>query len=240
MTRRIFLKSKIMKKILLLVSIVAAMTFSVSAQEKNFIDVNYVEITGRAEMEVTPDEIYLNITINQADSRRTLQQREQEMMRALRDIGIDLEKNLTVGDMASDLQTFLLRRNTVQTTKTYQLKVNGATQLAAVFNVLSREGISDASITRVDVSNIAELRDEVRVMAIKAAQRNAATLSGAIGQSTGRAIFIQDYGYTSRPFSNAVFARSAMSAEAASLDVPDLEFQKVKIEYSVMVRFLLE
>ena len=34
------------------------------AQEKNFIDQPYLEVNGRAEMEVAPDEIYVRITIN--------------------------------------------------------------------------------------------------------------------------------------------------------------------------------
>lgn len=229
-----------MKKILLVFAI-TVMAAGVSAQEKNFLDVNYIEVTGRADMEITPDEIYLSITISEGDgNRKTLAQREQEMMRALRDIGIDLAKDMTVGDMTSDLKTYTLRKNTVQTSKTYQLKVNGATQLSNVFNVLSKESITDANVSKVDVSNIEELRDQVRAMSVKAAQKNAATLAGAVGQSIGKAIYIQDYGYNSRPFANVMMARGAVADEAVSLDVPELEFQKVKLEYSVTARFLLE
>lgn len=230
-----------MKKTLLVFAM-ALVAFGLSAQEKNFLDVNYVEVTGRADMEVTPDEIYLSIIISEGDgNRKTMAQREQEMMRALRDAGIDLEKDMTVGDMTSDLKSYVLRKNTVQATKTYELKVNGATQLSNVFNVLSQQGVTDANVSRVDVSNIEELRDQVRAMSVKAAQKNAATLAEAVGQSIGRAIYIQDYGYTARPFANVMMARGVVADEVAvSLDVPELEFQKVTLEYSVTARFLLE
>lgn len=35
--------------------------------EKNFIDQNYVEVTGTAELEIVPDEIYLRIVISEKD-----------------------------------------------------------------------------------------------------------------------------------------------------------------------------
>ena len=33
--------------------------------EKNFIDQNYIEVTGTAEMEIVPDEIYLKIVLSE-------------------------------------------------------------------------------------------------------------------------------------------------------------------------------
>jgi hypothetical protein len=36
---------------------------------KNFIDENYIEVTGKAEMEITPDEIYLKIIVSEQDNK---------------------------------------------------------------------------------------------------------------------------------------------------------------------------
>ena len=133
------------------------------AQEKNFIDQPYLEVNGRAEMEVAPDEIYVRITINEQDSKGkvTVLQQEKDMVRRLKDLGIDVEKKLVVQDMSSDL----FKRKDVSTSKTYQLEVNSATQLAHVFQALQAVGISDASIERTDVSNMDELRQQVRAAA---------------------------------------------------------------------------
>ena len=52
-------------KNLMVCTVAALLLFSaniVSAQEKNFIDTPYIEVTGKAEMEVVPDEIYVGIT----------------------------------------------------------------------------------------------------------------------------------------------------------------------------------
>ena len=82
----------------------------VSAQEKNFIDTPYIEVTGKAEMEVVPDEIYVGITINEKDNKGkvSVDQQEQEMFKQLKEIGIDVEKDLVVQDMSSDLQSDLV------------------------------------------------------------------------------------------------------------------------------------
>ena len=159
------------------------------AQEKNFIDQPYLEVNGRAEMEVAPDEIYVHITINEQDSKGkvTVLQQEKDMVRRLKDLGIDVEKKLVVQDMSSDL----FKRKDVSTSKTYQLEVNSATQLAHVFQALQAVGISDASIERTDVSNMDELRQQVRAAAAKAAQQNAQVLASALGQKAGKALFLQ-------------------------------------------------
>ena len=158
------------------------------------------------------------------------------MVRRLKDLGIDVEKKLVVQDMSSDL----FKRKDVSTSKTYQLEVNSATQLAHVFQALQAVGISDASIERTDVSNM-ELRQQVRAAAAKAAQQNAQVLASALGQKAGKALFVQDYSYSARPYANIMMAKSAvmdMAAEATA--APTLEFEKIKIEHSVMVRFVLE
>ena len=157
--------------------------------------------------------------------------------KVLKDLGIDVEKKLVVQDMSSDL----FKRKDVSTSKTYQLEVNSATQLAHVFQALQAVGISDASIERTDVSNMDELRQQVRAAAAKAAQQNAQVLASALGQKAGKALFVQDYSYSARPYANIMMAKSAvmdMAAEATA--APTLEFEKIKIEHSVMVRFVLE
>ena len=152
-------------KNLMVCTVAALLLFSaniVSAQEKNFIDTPYIEVTGKAEMEVVPDEIYVGITINEKDNKGkvSVDQQEQEMFKQLKEIGIDVEKDLVVQDMSSDLQSFFLRKNAILTSKSYQLKVNSATQLGKAFQALQAAGISDVRIERTDISNIDELRQE--------------------------------------------------------------------------------
>jgi len=209
------------------------------AQQKTFLDQPYIEVTGRAEMEVAPDEIYVRITINEQDSKgkTTVLQQEKDMVRRLKDLGIDVDKKLVVQDMMN-----AQLKKDVATSKSYMLEVNSATQLAHVFQALQTIGISDAAVERTDVSNMDELRQQVRGASAKAARQNAEILAAALGQKVGKAIFVQDNSYYSRPYSNVVLTRTMKVADAgvAATAAPTLEFQKITIDHSVLVRFMLE
>ena len=210
--------------------LLAAFVSPAQAQEKNFLDQPYIEVNGYAKMEVEPDEIYLQITINEKDNKGKVSVEEQEraMYKALKAAGIDVEKSLVVDDMSSDLQSYFLRKDAILTTKSYELKVNSAKQLTAAFQALQSAGIS----------NMAELRQQVRAKAAKQAQQNASTLAEALGTKIGPALYVQDYGdNNARSFRPIMLAKSAMANDEAEAGMPDLSFQKITIEQSVLVRF---
>ena len=227
-----------MKRMMIVVAALL-MASPLFAQQKTFLDQPYIEVTGRAEMEVAPDEIYVRITINEQDSKgkTTVLQQEKDMVRRLKDLGIDVDKKLVVQDMMN-----AQLKKDVATSKSYMLEVNSATQLAHVFQALQTIGISDAAVERTDVSNMDELRQQVRGASAKAARQNAEILAAALGQKVGKAIFVQDNSYYSRPYSNVVLTRTMKVADAgvAATAAPTSEFQKITIDHSVLVRFMLE
>lgn len=227
-----------MKRMMIVVAALL-MASPLFAQQKTFLDQPYIEVTGRAEMEVAPDEIYVRITINEQDSKgkTTVLQQEKDMVRRLKDLGIDVDEKLVVQDMMN-----AQLKKDVATSKSYMLEVNSATQLAHVFQALQTIGISDAAVERTDVSNMDELRQQVRGASAKAARQNAEILAAALGQKVGKAIFVQDNSYYSRPYSNVVLTRTMKVADAgvAATAAPTLEFQKITIDHSVLVRFMLE
>ena len=72
--------------------------------EKNFIDQNYIEVTGKAEMEIIPDEIYISILLNEKNYKgKNFPELEKSMFDKLSDLGIDLSKDLAIKDLLSDL-----------------------------------------------------------------------------------------------------------------------------------------
>lgn len=232
-----------MKRLLMTVAAVALCTV-VFSQEKNFIDQNYMEVTGKADLEVVPDEIYIRINLSENESKGkiSLDQQENEMFRRLESLNLDLEKNLVMQDQSADLRTFFLRKDAVLGTKTYLLKVSTATQVGQVFRTLAEMGVSDMNIERTDVSNMDELRQKVRAAAAVAARQNAEVLAQAVGRQAGKALYIQDYSYNARPYSNVMLAKSSAALDSAMSGGTQvsLEFEKIKIEHSVMIRFALE
>lgn len=204
---------------------------------------SYIQVNGRAEKEVTPDEFYLSIVINERDSKGkvSVEQQQREMTAALKRAGIDVEKQLKVANLSSEFY----RKNSSVATAKYQLQAGSAAEVAKIYQLLDGIGISNVSILRVTHSQIDRLREEVRVEAIRNARANAATLAEAIGQQVGKCFYIYDSNNDVMPayYNNAVVMRSMKAmdaAEAGSAEEESLDFKTIKLQYNVQAKFVLE
>ena len=213
--------------------------------EKNFIDRPYIEVTGKAEMEIIPDQIYLNIVINEKDNKGkvVMAQAEKNMISILKDIGIDTKKDLSVKDMSSNFKNYWIKSSEIMTSKEYLLLVGSAQTAGKVMQGLEKIGISNVSIEKVNHSKIDQFRREVKVNAIKVAREKAIDMAQAIGQNADKAIYIQEIEYNNYSLTRRSTANIMVKMTTAdSLDseaVPDIEFEKIKLEYQVNAKFEL-
>lgn len=215
------------------------LTTSLYAQQTNVMDQPYIEVSGQAEVEVVPDKIYVQITIDgDSKGQETVLQQEKEMVQRFDALGIDVEKKLVVQELFNSA----LKSNKVTTFKMYRLEVNSATQLAHVFQALQAIGIAQAEIESVDVSNKEELIQNIRAEAAQNARQNALVLANALGQELGKALYVQDYSTSPYEYMNMSTRDYAMAEvrEVVAEIAPVLEFQKVTFNSSVRVRFLLK
>jgi hypothetical protein len=204
-------------------------------------------VTGKAEMEITPDMIYLKVLLNEKDSKNkiSVSDLEAKMVTKLKEIGIDITKNLLIKDFSSNYKFYVISKTEILLTKEYQILVNDAKTASKVLIGLEEIGISNVSIDRVDHSKMEDFRREVKVNAIKAAKEKAESLTSAIGQTIGKAIFIQEIeprgGYVPGA-SNTIMIRgmSSVSASNANSQSLDVDFEKIKIEYSILCKFELK
>lgn len=235
-----------MKKIFLGLLIIPFLTNGQTG-EKNFIDQNYIEVTGKAETEISPDLIYIKILINEKDnkSKTPLADRENTMLSKLKEIGIDINKDLLIKDISSNFKYYWLTKSEILLSKEYQLLVRDGKTASKVFIELENIGISTVSIDRLDNSNIQKYRKEVKIDAVKAAKEKAESLANAIGQDIGRAIYIQELERAAPTVSNRILIRGASSLSNSSLygsraPEPDIDFEKIILEYSIICRFELK
>lgn len=215
------------------------LTTSLYAQQTSVMDQPYIEVSGQAEVEVVPDKIYVQITIDgDSKGKETVLQQEKEMVQRFDALGIDVEKKLVVQELFNSA----LKSNKVTTFKMYRLEVNSATQLAHVFQALQAIGIAQAEIESVDVSNKEELIQKIRAEAAQNARQNALVLANALGQELGKALYVQDYTTSPYEYMNMSTRDYAIAEvrEVVAEVAPVLEFQKVTLNSSVRVRFLLK
>ena len=215
--------------------------------EKNFIDQNYIEVTGTAEKEITPDLIYLTIIINEKNitNKETIESVEKRMLEKLNSIGIDITKDLVLQDFSSNFKSYILKKDELISNKEYQLLVHDAKTVGVVFKELDKIGISNISISKVDHSKIEQYKKEIKIQAIKAGKEKAEALAAAVGQTTGKAIYILEnnpyiYNYQRNDNQVKMLSKLSFSVNSNQNDETPFEFEKIKLEYSVLVRFELK
>ena len=243
------------------------MDILVQEREKNFIDQNYIEVEGQAELEVSPNRIHLQIGLSDKNNKnkQTLPEIEKKMIDKFLEIGIDIDKDLSLIDYVSNLKEYLLKKSVILT-KAYQLIVRDSNTLQKVFFEFQESGISDVSITKLEHSEMKQYRKDIEVSAVKAAKEKAEALAIALNQKIGKAIYVtqQEVDDWSRyaPSSGRTFQRiprtshtskkkakivianySAMEPANDKINETDeigIEFEKIKMESRCLVRFALE
>jgi hypothetical protein len=206
-------------------------------------------VNGYAEKEVIPNEIYIGITLRERMENKekvTIESQEKQLREVLTTLSIPIS-NLSIADANADYVKVSWQKRDVLTKKEYQLKVGNATTVGKVFQELEKMKIQDGYIDHVSHSAIDSLRKQVRIEAIKAAKEKSDYLLSAIGQKTGKALIVSE-------LENNTLTRSdlaRMPARAAnkmfsdgafeSLErEPEIEFQKIKLSYSIYTKFTIQ
>ncbi|MDE1193506.1 MAG: SIMPL domain-containing protein [Arachidicoccus sp.] len=218
--------------------LIVSKSFS-QTDNNNIFNQPYVEVNGAADTMIVPDEIYINITISENDSKQSVEQQETKMINALQSLGINIEKDLSTSDIISDFKNRFLRSKDVIKTKSYQLKVHDAMTAGKVFAALEDNGIANSSIDHVDYSKMDELKNVCRTKAIANAKTIAEALAKPLGQEVGKAIQIIDANNSTPTYTPQVRLYAMAKADVAN-QTPQIDFQKIKITASENVKFLLK
>ena len=145
--------------------------------------------------------------------------------------------------MDGEFRKYILRKDKVETTKTYILKVTSADMLGKAFKALADININNLGLSKVTHSDLPQLRLQLRTEAMKNARRNAETLAQAVDQTIGKAFNITDYNTFSGGeiiYDYSANSRVMMAAKVEESEQADeLSFRNLKLTYSVTARFVL-
>ncbi|MEI2696011.1 MAG: SIMPL domain-containing protein [Saprospiraceae bacterium] len=235
--------------------IVVALTITTSTFGQTKVDCEekpYIEVTGSADQEVIPDEIYINIIIREKyvnKEKVTIENQEEKLKTYLKDIGVDI-KNLYLSDANADYVKVKWRTKDVLTKKDYTLKVSTATTVGQVFQQLDKLELTDAFIAKVNHSKLDSLKKEVKILAIKAAKNKADYLLTSIGEQTGKPLIVQERENGITPAAGVNYRGSRSDGTAYYVDgvrvsgsadkEEELQFKKIKIEAFIYVKFAIK
>jgi len=218
------------------------------AQQKNFIDQPYLEVTGSADSLVTPNEISIKILLTEKDSKDkvSVEDLEIKMVNALKTLGIDLDKDLNTTDISSNFKSYLLKNKDILKTKQYILKVSDGLTASKVFINLEQLGISNTSIEKVTHSNLETIKNIIRTKAVENARTRALAIVKPLQQNIGAAIQISDNEpyYANQQLQGRVagitLRGNSYTQEVSLANIPKIEFEKINISANIQVKFILK
>ncbi|MFN8336244.1 MAG: SIMPL domain-containing protein [Cyclobacteriaceae bacterium] len=216
--------------------------FVVTAHAQETKPEHFIEVTGTAELEVTPNEIYLTIRLKEFEEGRvktTLETIDKSFLNALREAGIDT-KNLELAD-AGLLLGGRRRDRDVFREKTYQLKLSSAAEVEKFLNKIESVKIDYVDIVRVGHSELDKIELDLKIKALLAAKVKAEALLKGVGAELGKAIKV----YEIEIYSTDVLLRGKINPEIkfksnrAFVSEPEsvLEFRKFKLQAKISAQF---
>lgn len=237
------------KTILIFVSFLTCFGNSFGQTKADNDNQPFIEVTGTAEKEVIPDEIFIKIILKEKYISRekvTIEMFEEKLIASLKEIGVD-PGNLSLTDANADYVKVRWQTKDVLTRKDYSLKISSALILSKVFQQLSKLEIDDADVYKVSYSKIDSLNKSVRIAAIKNAKDRADYLLAAIGEQLGKPLKIMES--NSNPPIN-MYDNVAKSNDFVSYQVPlinsvdktndVIQFRKIKVNKNIYVKFLIK
>lgn len=231
-----------MKKLIAL-AFVAIFSMSAMAQQ---VDLRKkINVSGSADAEVTPDIIYLSISLkeyfkdNNNKKRVDITDLEKQLYNAVLKAGIDKE-NLMVNNISSyNYATEKKKNPDFLASKQYRLKVTDLNKWNEIIGSVDAKGVAYTNIDSYDFSGIEALKKELKIKALQAAKAKAQYMVEALGERLGGVIDIQEQNNENYPQpiyrANAMMMKSEMADSGAG--APELDFKKIKLNYVVNTVF---
>jgi uncharacterized protein YggE len=209
-----------------------------------------ISVTGSAEMEVVPDEIYVNVTLKEYDKRGegkiTLETIKSGFLNACKEAGI-ADSNVAVASYEGyDRWYWKKRKKTpdLNASISYQVKFSNNSQMDALVDRLDDEATQNFFIASTSHSKITEYWKQLKINAVKAARDKGIYLTEAVGEKLGEAITIIEPSEQS----NAVRMNTNVYSNAAGgyyeKDKADIStqtaYKKIRLRYEVNVLFALK
>jgi uncharacterized protein YggE len=216
-----------------------------------------INVNGSAEMEVIPDEIYVQIDLKEYQKRGDkipLDQIKSEFLQNVRSVGIP-DSAVTIAsyegfngypwwrktrkDKAADLYASIA----------YQVKLNNSYKVDELVRILDDDATINFQVVRTSHSRINEWRKQLKIQAIKAAREKAEYLSAAINEKVGEAVTITEptdlsiyYGQRNAyaKASNYVLATDQLEGKRTATDDPGVDFRKIKLKFDLNVVFAIK
>jgi uncharacterized protein YggE len=236
-----------MKKFMIILA--SLVCLQLNAQQSSNPFPKTITVSGSAEMELVPDEIYVQVELKEYQKKGekfTIDRIKSDFLRNLKNLGIpDSAVSIASYEGANGSLWWRKKKkdkdDELMATIAYQVKLDGSAKVDQLVNVLDDDATSNFSIIQASHSKINEYRKQLKIQAIKAAREKAIYLADAINEKIGEAISILEpnddqMGY----FLNSRMSNRQVNQDADANDESQIDFKKIKLRFSVNLVFALK
>jgi hypothetical protein len=238
-----------MKQLILLLA-ATILSLSSFAQERNPYP-RTITVSGSAEMEVTPDEIYVQVYLKEYEKKGggkiSIDKIRQDFLTAVRTLGLP-DTAVTVSRYdANNYNPWWRKKNRKEelyASITYQVTLRNTAQIDRLVDLLDDNATQNFYISRTSHSKLEEFRRNLKIQAVKAAKEKAQYLAGAVNENVGVAVTINEPGEYYQPYygdmaSNRMMKTEVAQSVTAAPEQAQADFKKMKMRYEVTVVFEL-
>ncbi len=220
-------------------------TFGQAQQTDNRPPVKKIEVTGSAEIEITPDEIYLDISLREFKNKTTkvdMNTLELQLQKAVKEAGIpasDLTIANVFGTNYDQWWTKKKKDPDFMARKQYRLKLSNLDKVNSILGGVDDEGIESVNISSYTHSKMEDYRKQVKTKALQAAKAKATYMLEAIGDNIGGVLEVQEINTDNYADVQPVaFANARLMAADAVAD--PTAFKKIKVRAEVRAVFFIK
>lgn len=221
------------------------LAFSTLQAQTNAYSKPIIEVTGSAELEIIPDEIYVSVTLREFmedRKKQTIDGIEKEFRNVLNKLSIDpkqLSLENVYGNYDYDYKTN--KRGEFLNAKVYIIKFNTLEKYNQLVMSLDKKGIENVTIQRTGHSKMEEYRRQVKVDALKAAKDKAEQMLQSINKKVGDIMLVRERDNNMGYYQPMLYrAKSNVAMEADQAGQEPIEMQKIKIRYEVEAHFVIQ
>jgi uncharacterized protein YggE len=215
-----------------------------------------ISVSGSAEMEIVPDEIFVNITLSEyqkkGETKKDLETIKEQFLETCRSAGVpdSLVTIVFYSGYNNNSYYFIRKRKTPDLfgSITYQVKFKSSKLMDDLVEKLDDNATKDFQIVSTNHSRITEFRRQLKIKAVQAAKEKGIYLTEAIGEKLGEAVTIsepsewQPFYMNQNAISNNAYLSGNLFARdsVAAPDMPEVDFKKMKLRFEVNVVFALK
>ena len=215
-----------------------------------------ITVSGSAEMEIIPDEIYVNVELKEyqkrGEDKKDIETIKTNFLEACKSTGIPDSAISIAAYSGYNPYSWRKRKKDPDLFSgiTYQVKFNNSDLMDKLVDKLDDDATQNFKIVSTSHSKITEFRKQLKIMAVKAAKDKGIYLTEAIGEKLGDAITIKEpdepglqtfySGENSQIRIRGLNSLAGNMAYSYDKSGESVDFKKLKLRFEVEVVFALK